>query len=149
MYNTKITDWRTVPGVYISCTAQGHCAVEPGSTRLICELQSDAWTVTSSALLAGFFNCIWRDVHTESFLGKKQPTHIVRRINHLVTRACVVSSVAYFFSVTNSICLRNADFQDIKRCHLCADPRSVSSSSAKPSICRAVDCYKERTKIRQ
>ena len=69
--------------------------------------------MTSSALLAGFFNCIWRDVHTESFLGKKQPTHIVRGINHLVTRACVVSSVAYFFSVTNSICLRNADFQDI------------------------------------
>ena len=42
-----------------------------------------------------------------------------------------------------------ADFQDIERCHLCADRRNVSSSSAKPSICRAVDSYKERTKIWQ
>ena len=86
------------------------------------------------ALLAGAVNWVWRDVCIESYLGKKQPTHIVRGINHLVTQARAVSS---------------AGFQDIKRCHLCAERRSVSSSSAKPSICRAVDSYKERTKIRQ
>ena len=92
MYNTKFTDWRTAPGVL--GVRRRTIVIGSGSTRFASELQSDASPVTScAALLVGVFNCIWRDVHTERSLGKKQPTHIVRGINHLVTRACVMSSV--------------------------------------------------------
>lgn len=43
----------------------------------------------------------------------------------------------------------DADFQGVKRCHLFVERRKVSSSTAKPSICRAVDSWREKTKIRQ
>lgn len=64
--------------------------------------------------------------------------------------SCGKQSCLLLYRMKNSVCFSwDAGFQDGKRCHLCVERRKVSSSVAKPSICRAVDSYRERTKKRQ
>ena len=149
MYNTKITGWRTVPGRIHKLYGAGPLWKDWELPVLLpsYNLTRDLWLVVQRYSRARLIASGVTSILKVSWERNNQHTLAMASIiwsHELVWLAVLFTVISKKFDLSS-----DADFQDIERCHLCADRRSVSSSSAKPSICRAVDSYKERSKIRQ